>query len=434
MQPERWRQIEDLFIAALERDADQCAIFLDRACAGDEQLRDEVTSLLAAHEQAGSFLGQPALAPTTTTNITYPARSLLGSSVSHYQIISALGEGSVGQVYLARDLRLGRKVALKFLRQEFTRDPKLVQRFMREARAASGISHPNIVTIFEIEENECGHFIATEFIDGQTLRQRLAGGGMMLNETLDISIQLARALDAAHTAGIVHRDIKPENIMVRIDGLVKVLDFGLAKLSGDDLGTTDDSIPSTSPLQTGSGAVMGTISYMSPEQSRGQKVDHRTDIFSLGVVLYEMVTGAQPFTGENPGSVSDAIVYYAPAPLRRERPETLSALERVIKRALEKDCASRYQTAAEMRDELQQLVHEAHLRLLDQTRRYSAPRSSAPSATDDGVHPAGGSSPDHGARQTAWRTRRLFFDPGAGWLVGLRPGRRFTWRVGKNRG
>lgn len=370
MRPERWRQIDDLFIAALERDADQCAIFLDRACAGDEQLRYEVTSLLAAHEQAGSFLGQPALAPGAKTNITDPARSLLGRSVGHYQVMSALGEGSVGQVYLALDLRLGRKVALKFLRQEFTRDPKLVRRFMREAQAASGINHPNIVTIFEIEKNECGHFIATEFIEGQTLRQRIAGGGMKFNETLDISIQLARALDAAHTAGIVHRDIKPENIMVRIDGLVKVLDFGLAKLSGDGLGSADDCIPSTSPLQTGSGAVMGTINYMSPEQSLGQKVDHRTDIFSLGVVLYEMVTGAKPFRGECPASVSDAIVYYAPAPLRRERPETPSALERVINRALEKDCASRYQTAAEMLDELQQLVHEAYLRLIDQTRRY----------------------------------------------------------------
>jgi eukaryotic-like serine/threonine-protein kinase len=408
MQPERWRQIEDLFIAAFERDADQCAIFLDRACAGDDQLRDEVTSLLAAHEQAGSFLGQPALDPGATTNITDPARSLLGRSVGHYQVISALGEGSVGQVYLALDLRLGRKVALKFLRQEFTRDPKLVQRFMREAQAASGISHPNIVTIFEIEENECGHFIATEFIEGQTLRQRLAGGGMKLNEALDISIQLAQALDAAHTAGIVHRDIKPENIMVRIDGLVKVLDFGLAKLSGDELGTTDDCIPSTSPLQMGSGAVMGTISYMSPEQSLGQKVDHRADIFSLGVVLYEMVTGAKPFTGESPASVSDAIVYYAPAPLRRERPETPSALERVINRALEKDCASRYQTAAEMRDELQQLVHEAYLRLIDQTRRYSTPRSASSLAADGGLHTAVGISIDPGARQTAGRTGRIF--------------------------
>jgi serine/threonine protein kinase len=196
MQPERWRQIEDLFIAALERDADQCTVFLDHACADDEQLRDEVTSLLAAHVRAGSFLGQPALAPIATTEMTNHARSLLGSSLSHYHVISALGEGSVGQVYLARDLRLGRKVALKFLRQEFTRDKKLVQRFMREAQAASMISHPNIVTIFEIEENECGHFIATEFIDGQTLRQRLTGGGIKLNETLDISIQLARALSS----------------------------------------------------------------------------------------------------------------------------------------------------------------------------------------------------------------------------------------------
>ena len=420
MRPERWRQIEDLFIAAFERDADQCAIFLDRACVGDDQLRDEVMSLLAAHERAGSFLGQPALAPGATTNITDPAHSLLGRSVSHYQVISALGEGSVGQVYLALDLRLGRKVALKFLRQEFTRDPKLAQRFMREAQAASGINHPNIVTIFEIEENECGHFIATEFIEGQTLRQRLAGGGMKLNEALDISIQLARALDAAHTAGIVHRDIKPENIMVRIDGLVKVLDFGLAKLGGDDLETTDDCLPSTSPLQMGSGAVMGTISYMSPEQSLGQKVDHRADIFSLGVVLYEMVTGAKPFTGESPASVSDAIVYYAPVPLRRKRPETPSALERVINRALEKDCAARYQSAAEMRDDLQHLVNEAYLRLIDQTRRYSTPRSASLLAADDGLHPAVGSPLDLGARQTAGRTGRLFFDLGAqqlGWIT-----------------
>jgi eukaryotic-like serine/threonine-protein kinase len=371
MQPERWRQIEDLFIAALERDADQCANFLDHACGGDEQLREEVTSLLAAHERASSFLGQPALASITTTNITDPARSLLGRSVSHYQIMSMLGEGSVGEVYLARDVRLGRKVALKFLRQEFTRAPELVQRFMREAQAASGISHPNIVTIFEIEVNECGHFIATEFIDGQTLRQRLAGGGIKLNEALDISIQVARALDAAHTAGIVHRDIKPENIMVRTDGLVKVLDFGLAKLSGDGSGTIDGPTPSTSPLQTGSGAVMGTISYMSPEQSAGQIVDHRTDIFSLGVVLYEMVTGGQAFSCENPISVSDAIVYYAPTPISYERPETLSALERVINRALERDCESRYQTAAEMRDELQQLVHEAYLQLIDRIYDFS---------------------------------------------------------------
>jgi serine/threonine protein kinase len=164
---------------------------------------------------------------------------------------------------------------------------------------------------------------------------------------------------------------------------------------------------------------MGTLSYMSPEQSLGQTVDHRTDIFSLGVVLYEMITGAKPFTGESPASVSDAIAYYASAPLRRERPETPSALERVINRALEKDCASRYQTAAEMRDELQQLVHEAYLRLIDQTRRYSIPRSSSPLAADDGVHPAGESPLDPGTRQTAWRTGRRFFDPSAGWWVGL---------------
>ncbi len=363
MQSERWRQVDTLFVAALEREAGQRAVFLDSACAGDEQLRSEVESLLAAHEQAGSFLGQPALAESARAGAADPAASLSGSSVSHYEVMALLGEGSMGRVYLARDLRLGRKVALKFLRQEFTQDPKLVRRFTREAHAASALNHPNIITIFEIKENDGEHFIATEFIDGQTLRTRAAGGGIKLDESLDIAIQVAGALEAAHAAGIVHRDIKPENIMVRTDGLVKVLDFGLAKLSGNDPVTPDAYIPATSTLQTlqtGSGTVMGTVSYMSPEQSLGQKVDHRTDIFSLGVVLYEMVTGVRPFTGDSPASISDAILHRAPASLSRERPETSLALQRIISRALEKDCAARYQTADELRNDLQQLARESN--------------------------------------------------------------------------
>src|SRR5262249_32731337 len=230
MEPERWQQIESLYYAALDRDAAQRASFLDEACAGDEELRREVESLLAVHEQAEGFLGTPALEVAAQVIAENQDQTMAGQMISHYRGLSLLGAGGMGEVYLAEDTRLGRKVALKLLPQKFTQDRERVLRFQQEARAASALNHPNIITIYEIGEFEGRHFIATEFIDGQTLRM-LMNARIKLRAALDVATQVASALAAAHEAGIVHRDIKPENIMARRDGYIKVLDFGLAKLT-----------------------------------------------------------------------------------------------------------------------------------------------------------------------------------------------------------
>src|SRR5262249_4181805 len=303
MKPERWRQIEALYQVALEREATGRAAFLDEACAGDEELRREVESLLAADEEAKQsedFLNRTALQVAAQAIAEDQAQSLVGRKIGRYQILSLLGVGGMGEVYLAHDPRLGRKLALKFLPQEFTRDQKRVQRFKQEARAASALNHPNIVTIFEIDQINDVHFIAAEFIDGQTLRRRLKGGAAPLNEALDVTVQVAGALAEAHAAGIAHRDIKPENIMLRYDGYVKVLDFGLAKLI-ESLSTRQPSSNSEDPsprdFHSDPGMMMGTPRYTSPEQIRGMQIDARADIFSLGVVLYEMVAGRTPFDG-----------------------------------------------------------------------------------------------------------------------------------------
>src|SRR5215470_1587265 len=215
--------------------------------------------------------------------------------ISHYRILSKLGAGGMGEVYLTEDTKLGRKVALKLLPAEFTRDAGRVRRFEQEARAASALNHPNILTIFEIGEANGGHYIATEFIDGQTLRERLNGDRLAPSAALDIASQITAALAAAHEAGIVHRDIKPENVMLRRDGIVKVLDFGLAKLTEHRPVAVDSQAPTIAKAHTDPGTVMGTVGYMSPEQVRGQEADHRADIFSFGVILYEMLSGTRTF-------------------------------------------------------------------------------------------------------------------------------------------
>jgi serine/threonine protein kinase len=241
-----------------------------------------------------------------------------GTRFGYYEVDLPIGSGGMGEVYLAHDTRLGRRVALKVLPHRFTADEHRVKRFQQEARAASALNHPNIITIFEIGQTEETHFIATEFIEGQTVARRVASGEMQMSEILDIAIQAASAISAAHAAGIVHRDIKSENIMVRPDGYVKVLDFGLAKLTEVfPLGQAVDNEGATVPLTaTSPGVIMGTVSYMSPEQARGYPVDARSDIFSLGVVLYEMVTGTLPFTGDSGSDVLAAI-------LKQRRPHSV---------------------------------------------------------------------------------------------------------------
>ncbi|HEX6717049.1 MAG TPA: protein kinase [Pyrinomonadaceae bacterium] len=349
MTPERWQQIKVLLESALERDPSERESFLDQACAGDLALRTEVEALLDSHARSGDFIESPAytvLAGSLTQTDLIP-----GQTIGPYEIIRRLGGGGMGDIYLAEDTRLGRKVALKALPSHFTQDLERVRRFQLEAKAASALSHPNIITIFEIGQIDHLHYIAFEFIEGQTLRQRMMLTQLTIAESLQVASSVAAALFAAHEAGIVHRDIKPENIMMRADGVVKVLDFGLAKLT-----EWKPIVSEASTLfQTEQGMVMGTAPYMSPEQARGLGVDPRTDIWSLGVVLYEMVAGRQPFEGPTHSDVLVSILGREPVPLPRYRPEVPTELEWIIKKALRKDRDERYQTARELVADLKNL-------------------------------------------------------------------------------
>jgi serine/threonine protein kinase/Flp pilus assembly protein TadD len=364
MTPERWQQINELYHAAVELDANRQATFLNQACAGDAGLRDEVESLIASHDQARSFIAEPALKVAARVLAEDQVTSLVGRRFSHYRIESLLGVGGMGEVYLAEDTSLDRKVALKLLPAQFTNDAERLRRFEREARAASALNHPNILTIYEIGQEDGHHYTATEFIDGETLREHMAGTRMKVDESLDVAAQVASALGAAHAAGIVHRDIKPENVMLRSDGFVKVLDFGLAKLSPRHASMAEPEAPARSLVRTNPGLVMGTVRYMSPEQARGQDVDARTDIWSLGVVIYEMVTGRAPFAGETPSHVVVSILETQPPPLTHEN-EMPKGLERIVDKALRKNREERYQTVKDLLLDLkslkQELEVEAHL-------------------------------------------------------------------------
>ena len=352
MDAERYSKIDALVEAALEMKPEDRASFLERACTGDAALRREVESLLDACHDAEDFIETPAMEMTARELAEDSSLSLKGKTISRYQVTSLLGEGGMGEVHLAYDAKMNRKVALKLLPAQFTQSPDRVARFQRESRAASALNHPNIVTTYEIGIDRGIHFIASEYIEGETIRRRIDRGRLSAKEALEIAIQVASALAAAHEAGIIHRDIKPENLMVRRDGYLKVLDFGLVKLT--ELGDSDPSKSAVSH-STQSGTVLGTINYMSPEQALGQEIDSRTDIFSLGVVLYEMVTGQQPFKGATAASTFDAILNKPPAPLRSSNPDVSIELERIINRALEKDREIRYQTASDFRAVLKRL-------------------------------------------------------------------------------
>ena len=352
MTPDRYFKIDQLVDGALEVDPDARDSYLDKACGGDGELRRAVQSLLDAYHKAERFIETPAMNLAARSLAEDSIMSLAGKMLGRYEIISLAGEGGMGEVYLASDRQMNRKVALKLLPRHFTQSADRVARFGRESRAASALNHPNIVTIYEIGHDRGMHFIASEFIEGETLRKRINRGKMTVKEAVEIAIQIASALGAAHAGGIVHRDIKPENTMIRHDGYVKVLDFGLVKLT-----EAGDSDPNHSFVDqsTQAGTILGTINYMSPEQALGQEVDSRTDIFSLGVVLYEMVTGLQPFKGATAASTFDAILNKAPAPVTSCVPDVSLELERIINRALEKDREVRYQTAPDLRAELKKL-------------------------------------------------------------------------------
>jgi tRNA A-37 threonylcarbamoyl transferase component Bud32 len=362
MTPERFQKVGELYDRATELDPARRNAFLLEACAGDEELRREVESLLAAHENAGDFIDQPAVEIAAGLFRRQSAGSIEGKKISNYQVLSLLGKGGMGEVYLALDLRLGRKVALKLLPQQFIQDPLRVKLFEREARAASALNHPNIITIFDIGQCEGVHFIATEYIEGQTVRQRLRGSPLPLREALKVAIQTAGALAAAHEAGIIHRDIKPENVMVRRDGYVKVLDFGLAKLTETAAVTNVDLEAVTrQTTYTMPGMVMGTVSYMSPEQARGETVDGRSDIFSLGVLLYEILIGKTPFTGPTALDALAAMLEREPAPLTDSVRGIPAELERIVTKALRKDRGRRYQTMRDLLVDLESLQQQLDL-------------------------------------------------------------------------
>ena len=335
MTPERWHKVKQIFQSAIQRAPEERSDFLAKACEDDVELRREVDSLISAHDKSGEFIDGPAYQAAATL-LSDPKSGLAsGQMVGPYEIVSFITRGGMGEVYLAQDRRLNRKVALKLLPVSFTRDDERLRRFEQEARAASALNHPNIITIFEILKTNTTHAIATEFVEGETLRKRLSRSPLTLGESLPIAIQVADALSAAHKAGIIHRDIKPENIMLRPDGYVKVLDFGLAKLSEQSPASAEEAV--TIQVRTGSGVVMGTAGYMSPEQARGKEVDTRSDVFSLGAVIYELVAGRKPFDGETPSDTLAAILKSDPQPLPELIPNAPPELVRIVNKSLRKD-------------------------------------------------------------------------------------------------
>jgi eukaryotic-like serine/threonine-protein kinase len=361
MTPERWAQIDQWLAQALERPEAERAAFLAAACAGDAELLHEVTSLLAAHQEAeADFLSTPALETAVRDLAANPPPSLVGTTLGHYSLLSVLGIGGMGEVYLAHDERMKRRLALKILPPQFVSDNARVERFAREARAVSALNHPNIVTVYEIGQLTGTHFIAMELVDGQTLREKIhtAPQPLEAKEVIEIALQIAAALAAAHEAGIIHRDIKPENLMQRRDDYIKVVDFGLAKLTEPERTLAETLADDSDPAATNPGAVLGTLRYMSPEQAQGQDVDGRSDLFSLGVVLYELLTGSPPFKGDRPAAILDAVVHHTPLPLTQLRSGLSPKFEHLITRLLEKDRNSRYQSASELRAALKQLKGE----------------------------------------------------------------------------
>jgi serine/threonine protein kinase/tetratricopeptide (TPR) repeat protein len=359
--PERWKRLDQLFQHAADLPGPERAALLASLTGADAELRDELAALLASDNETTDFIQAPLreaaghMAASQTTLAP-------GTQIGHYQIVSLVGSGGMGRVYLAHDTKLGRKVAFKTLAVNALYDERALRRFEQEARTASALNHPNILTIYEIDQLDGIHFIVSEFVDGPNLRERLRAGRIAPKEAVDIAAQIAAALNAAHSVGVTHRDIKPENVMVRTDGLVKVVDFGIAKLTEPPSGESPVlPKPSSLTLTTQPGMVIGTARYMSPEQVRGLALDGRSDIFSLGAVLYEMVSGHAPFEGATQSDVVAEILKTDPKPLAQVGPSVPAGLDRIVSTAMNKDRDARYQSAREMSAALQSLQKQMEL-------------------------------------------------------------------------
>jgi serine/threonine protein kinase/Tfp pilus assembly protein PilF len=389
---DHWTTVKRIHQSALDIDPSERAAFVDESCGGDEALRREVESLLTYAAEAESFLERPAVDIAPKPPGELQEATLVGRILSHYQVLSLLGAGGMGEVYLARDPRLDRTVALKILPRELAEDPDRMQRFTREAKAASALNHPNVATIYDVGENDGISFIAMEHVEGETLLARISRR-MTPPEVVDVAVQAADALDLAHAKGITHRDIKPANLMLTDRGHVKVLDFGVAKVARSDEGSLNGDW-TVEPV-TAVGSVVGSAPYMSPEQIVGGDVDSRSDVFSLGVVIYQMATGQLPFSGSTRAEMKDRILHAAPETMMRLNPDTPPELERITLKCLDKRTDGRYQSGRELLTDLWPLKRQldanvarampdaARLELLRRPGSHPGAAAVTPTGVDD---------------------------------------------------